>query len=219
MARYLNLEKANKHARKSCACWNPNRVSRLWNRFCYRTMARDFYLSRKWIDRSVRYLYGEYSLNTYPWPYSDSGFANWREYPDNLITDQSNFVVKYATSYCAWKIFEYTGHWPQRCSKERFDAKRWVQFLAEAGYPNIVDKLERERHYVGINPNIGEYGLVVWAEGGAVENGHTTVSTYYNKEYCFTVVDVKQYIWVEISQTRERLVNTIFPSTKVALAG
>lgn len=198
----VKLEKLNNWARKSCARWNSNRYLRRFYRMLYRGEARRFWRSREHRETMSMRMAG---IDSYPWPYCNPRFANWDETLDSLISDQSNCVIRYSTSYCAWKIFETTGHWPHKKTSERLDAKRWVQFLAESGYTQTATGLSPGHHYVGIDPTVGEYGLCVWAENKSadgfqpyLENGTVLVSTYLNKKYQVLRVYASDLTWVQI---------------------
>lgn len=199
-----SLEKVNEWARKSCPKWNKHRFLRKYYRKKYRNEAKKYWQSYEHLKKIEIYLKWSRKTNTYPWPYRSYKFANWEEddSPESysLITDQSEFVVRHSTSYCAWKIFEATGTWPQRKSQtKKFDAKNWQQFLAEAGYTEIVDRPGITNYFVGINSNEGEHGLVVWAESNVNRKTHQIqVSTYINKKYHFYEVDYRNYTWVKI---------------------
>lgn len=198
-----NLKQVNEWAMKSCPKWNPNVFSRRKYRKKYREAAQECWESPEW-QRLIRdYKAGQRQLNTYPWPYADPKFADWEEDDSrkgyNLISDQSGCVIKHSTSYCAWKIFEATGQWPQKLTDQRLDAKNWQRFLAEAGYPKVVERLSRNHCYVGIKPDEGEFGLVVWAESIELAIGGVNVSTYVDRQYKFMTVDSRLYTWVEIS--------------------
>lgn len=103
-----NIKIANFFAKKSCTKWNKNRFSRRISRKIYRKMADCYWYSHEGQAKVAMYKTGHHQINTYPWPYSDEEFAKWPEDDDSdnytLISDQSGCVVKYATSYCAWKI-------------------------------------------------------------------------------------------------------------------
>ena len=195
----MKIGEVNSWARKSCTKWNKNRLLRKVNRDKYRNAAKKYWEGPgKKLTES--YESGEI-IDTYPWPYSDPEFANWEEDDDSdnytLISDQSLCVVKYATSYCAWKIFEATGAWPQKTSAERLDAYRWVQFLGEAGYNTMTPRPSDGHRYVGINPGISEWGLVAWFEK-ELEDGNVLVSSYVDKCYKAWPVDPNSYYWVLI---------------------
>lgn len=199
------LGTVNRWAQKSCPKWNKNRLSRKFYRFKYRQEANKYIRSKKHKRMVERYKSGETTLDTYPWPYCHQNFALWRESDDSddysLISDQSGCVVKYSTSYVAYKISEHTGYWPQKRSRVRLDAKDWVQFLAEAGYTTIVDTPKYNKRYVGVlrEPSDYEYGLVVWYECD-LPDGKFAVSTYVGKRYRRMTVRAKDCIWVEIDR-------------------
>ncbi|MBR3248482.1 hypothetical protein IKF89_00405 [Candidatus Saccharibacteria bacterium] len=188
----VTIEQVNEWARLSCPKWNKNKLSRRHYRAKYRNAAKEYWESPEGQRITEFYKYDGYlgtGTNTYPWPYREPDFANWAEDGSddgyNLISDQSGCVIKYATSYCAWKIFEATGTWPQKTSSERLDAKRWLQFLAEAGYAKVVNHPTNNHHYVGINPDEGEWGIVVWFECDDIFTlkPNILVSSYINKKY------------------------------------
>lgn len=170
----------------------------------YREAADEYMVSHTHRELLGRYQYGEHSVDTYLWPYRSQAFADWPEedgkYSYSLISDPSGFVIRHSTSYCAYKIFESTGNWPQRKSlHRRFDAKDWVEFLAEAGYPNTVLQLAMGHKYVGIDPKRGEHGQVVWAESEDTPATHEMyISTYINRQHHFGVAHRDDYIWVMI---------------------
>lgn len=202
----VTLEKVNEWARKSCPRWNKNKLSRRAYRKAYRDAAKEWWESPAGQDLMAKYRDRDQDglcfIDTYPWPYREQDFANWEEDDSSdgysLISDQSGCVVKYATSYCAWKIFEATGTWPQKTSKERLDARRWVQFLAEAGYTEVVDYLEAGHHYVGIDPDVGEWGIVVWLDGYIDNSPVGYMSSYRNGEFVTWIDDIHCYTWVKI---------------------
>lgn len=211
MSTPLDLDQVNHCAKMSCPKWNRNKMSRRFHRQQYRraaiTWAKSLEGRRCASSNSIFH-----NVDTYPWPYRDPYFANWEEDDSdegyNLISDQSGCVVKYSTSYCAWKIFETTGAWPQKTSGERLDAKCWVQFLVEAGYPEIVPNLIDDFYarrsdavspcYVGIKPDEGEWGLTVWFEELDSEFNQVFVSSYVDKRYKAWWIDPYEYIWVKI---------------------
>ena len=196
-----DVKKVNEWARKSCTKWNKNRFSRVINRRRYRNTAQQFWESRAGQELTEQYRSGKI-IDTYPWPYCDPGFANWEEddSPENysLISDQSSCVVKYATSYCAWKIFEATGSWPQKTSRERLDANRWQQFLEEAGYHHPATHLFAGHRYVGISGDqkYSEWGVVVWFEEN--RDNKVLVSSYVDKQYKKWEADPSEFTWVLI---------------------
>ena len=198
-----SLRKVNAWARKSCTKWNKCRLSRRFYRRKYRKAAQKSWESSEHRALIARYQEGARYINTYPWPYKEPDFASWEEDASqsgySLISDQSGCVIRYSTSYCAWKIFETTGTWPQKTSSERLDAKRCQQFLAEAGYTDIVTELEPDHFYVGINPDEGEWGIVVWYEAGAEKtSSRVCVSSYVEGKHKLWWATVPDFIWVKI---------------------
>lgn len=208
MSHKRNLKLANFHALRSVSAFNKSALSRRYHRWKYHQIAEREYASTRHQRKIINY-FADHRSDTYPWPYSDPKFANWPENDSRghytLISDPSGCVVRYSTSYCAYKIRELTGSWPK--SQRLFNAKHWVQFLIEAGYtevlpsgviPNIAD------HYVGVDPKRGKYGLVVWFEGYSGNYpGSVQISTYLNRQYIFTVEDWRKYIWVKIPDKKE----------------
>ena len=202
----VNLDVLNTWAQLSCANWSKDKLAREFYRRKCRDVASEYWTSPEHQALMKRYRNGDHSLNTYPWPYSDKNFANWPESDDedtySLITDPSDQIIKHSTSYCAWKIYETTGKWPRKSSKEKLDADRWLQFLAEAGYTRVLKRgkeLKMFNHYVGVNPNEGESGLVVWMEFASDPDEHwATVSSYVDKRYKVWAVDTNNYRWVLI---------------------
>lgn len=193
-----NVELANYYARMSCPKWNNagGGIEEKLFGWYYRHKRRSF---RK--KYRAMLIPGE-GANTYPWPFSDQNFANWEEddAPEtySLVSDPSGCVVKYATSYCAWKIYETTGVWPQRKTHIRMDAKNWKQFLREAGYGEMVARPTVGGKYVGINPKMGPWGYVVWYEGDDKEASCVVVSSYRSKQFILESVSFIDYDWIKI---------------------
>lgn len=197
------LERVNSWAQKSCTKWNKNRLSRIFFRRRYRKVAKKYWKSPDHRRLIARYQEGARYINTYPWPYKDPGFANWEENDTStdysLISDQSGCAIRYSTSYCAWKIFEATGTWPRKKSTKRLDAKHWQQFLAEAGYTNVVTEIDPSHYYVGIHPNEGEWGIVVWYEAH-IDNSQQNicVSSYIDHRHRLWRAKVSDFTWIKI---------------------
>ena len=185
----------NTCAKLSCSRWNKIRATRKIFRNIYRNAAE---------RRANRTGIKPFGINTYPWPYCDENFAAWEESSDpkdyTLISDPSGCVIRYSTSYCAWKIREHTGTWPQKKSSARLDAKNWEQFLAEAGYRTKVPTalLSFHHRYVGINPDETEWGLVVWYEMHTIEDNRVMVSSYVDHTYKLWSIDPREYTWILI---------------------
>lgn len=167
---------ANFFAKYSCPMWCSTGLIRRPCRKVYRWLAESPAQYRRAMRRlgfSAEMLTRAYeqpfNVDTYPPLYADPSFAPWPEVADpedprqyNLISSSDGQVIRYATSYCAWKIFELTGRHLARNLPGRFDAKDWVKYLAQAGYATVVDRPHSGHHYVGIIPGYGEFGLVVW---------------------------------------------------------
>lgn len=208
------LDLVNNWALRSCPANNRNPFSRRINRQKYRDAAQTYWEGAAHRRLVAKYFRGYHDLDTYPWPYSDYRFADWEECADNdgynLISDQSDFVIRHSTSYCAYKIFELTGKWPKKYSVGyHAHAKNWQQFLYEAGYKQEVINLIPSQHYVGIAPTYGEFGLVVWAEGPVNETTHTLyVSTYLEKHHHYFEALVADYIWIQIEAPATELVRS-----------
>lgn len=202
-----NLKTVNRWAKLSCDKWNKCGLLRQFYRMLYRHAAQARWKAPVARQLTQQYQDAYYYLDTYPWPYKEAKFADWEENDVTgsytLITDQSNFVVKHCTSYCAWKIFESTGRWPKRTTHRRYDAKFWQDFLSEAGYDTIVTELQQGHRYVGIREHDdSEFGEVVWFERKNEQSKDNRpsviVSTYRNKKYFCGTVNPREYLWVQI---------------------
>ena len=198
-----SLRKVNAWARKSCTKWNKCRLSRKFYRRKYRKAAQKFWESPDGRKTIKRYKEGAHYIDTYPWPYKETNFANWEEDDSqtdySLISDQSGCAIRSSTSYCAWKIFETTGAWPQKTSSKRLDVKHWQQFLAEAGYTDIVTELEPDHFYVGINQGKDEWGIAVWYEAGAEKtSSRVCVSSYVEGKHKLWWATIPDFIWIKI---------------------
>lgn len=214
----VKIKTANRWAQLSCTRWNKNKLMRKYFRRKYQNQVSKYLKSDEYKTKLEQHEKGEV-VNTYPYPYSNPNFANWTESDDgedySLISDQSGFVVKYASSYVAFKIFEVTGKWPKRKSKKRFDAKNWIAFLEEAGYnykcdvPILFSVGVLKQEYIdrpaltsalseAALSEIREYGLVVWFEGWCLIGSGPRVSTYINHEFTSFDVDREHYDWVRI---------------------
>lgn len=111
--------------------------------------------------------------------------------------------MRRSTSYVAWKIFELTGQWPLERGNDGtvFHAKYWQEFLRLNGYTKEVEHPERGKHYVGIIPDEGEFGQVVWFEGMYGKLYACQVSTYTNFQYetrVFHTHGIEKTTWIEI---------------------
>lgn len=225
---------ANFLAKYSCPKWNQNQVLRKICRAGYQKLGQNWIKrmearSRRPISlrppRKFSFLGHAITLlpedrhNTYPWPYRDEGFANWEEDDSpqgyNLISDPAGFVIRHSTSYCAWKFREATGHWPMNRGdkRQRFDAKDWEEFLSLNRGRRVVDKSDDMSFisslygYIGILPQQGEFGQVMWLEAiyvsfsEKVRHEDYFVSTYENqcyRRYRLSDQEAAEIIWMGI---------------------
>lgn len=125
--------------------------------------------------------------NTYP----DSP-KRYRSAPKDSLMDPSTCYNRECVSYCAWKIFELTGKWPNRTGG--MSAKYWIQRLAENGYTKVVDKPQNGGRYVGVS-TAGEYGHVLWYEEGEIISEYNYV---ISGGFSVRAIDLSAYKWVEI---------------------
>ena len=153
----FKIRLANKFAKNSCSAWQSSRVIRRFSRWAYR--------------RIMEKGKAEY-------PYADQEFANWPEDDSKdhytLISDSAGFVIRRSTSYIAWKIKRTTGKWPTRPEpgerapgEHAFDAKHWGEILEHNGwvpYGPVTPNMASRGDYIGVLPDEGEFGLVVWLE-------------------------------------------------------
>lgn len=214
-------ELANHCARMSCPRWNSSRwrpktaIGKWYKKTVidsFHKISRRYYRKRFWAMAQAAWETGERQrwinllqdhdrcISSYPWPYCDRKVANWENQPDTLVLDPSGCIVKDSTSYCAWKIYEYTGKWPTIKSDMRVEAKNWQYFLSVAGYPDIVEKPIYGHHYIAIEPHDGPKGMVFWFEHMAKEGG-VVVSTYRDKRHSVETIKAKRipfYIWIRI---------------------
>ena len=214
MQKMKNMDKvANFFAKNSVARFQKSRIIRVVSRSVYRGMSNIYcVVSPEHIRRQSLH---EMSVpvDTYPWPYRESWFADWEEDDSknnySLVSDSSGFIVKRSTSYCAWKINEEFGIWLDRPKwLASCDAKHWHRLLHDNGYRSTVKRPEPGKHYVGIAPSKGIHGECVWFEGfddgNSVERtndtgGEIIYSTYRDKKFEIGAAPAEWYIWVEIS--------------------
>ena len=196
----MNLKTANKIAQNSCYRWQKNRWCRRINRYRYRKIAKKYWESKDHQQIIAAYKNGEKEINTYPWPYSDEGFADWSEVDGMIVSDQSGYTIRHSTSYCAWKIFEETGEWPKKRGVRCYSSRRWKKFLSKIGYTEVslASELDLDNHrYVGIRRDEHDWGLVVWAEERKKDK--INVSAYVDGSYKFWEVDPLEFTWVKIA--------------------
>ena len=161
----LKLRLANHFAKKSCPAWQPRRAVRKINRKLYRFLME---------FRAKDYPYADPDFA--PWPESDGDFYT-------LITDSANFVIRRSTSYVAWLMKRHCGEWPKlpvpgerKPGEHKFDARHWDEILEFNGWQRITDEhrpVQQDAidgiHYVGIMPNEGEFGQLLWFVGVEME--------------------------------------------------
>lgn len=163
------------------------------------------------LRRVVQMTHLQGGINLYPWPYcaektisgtSEYIFAPWSESSDDAIVGDcfGNYVIRHSTSYCAAMIYLATG---KILSKNRQHAKKWVQTLAANGFSTTVRQPFDGGYYIGVAPEIGEYGQLYWFEHAhRPEQGswYYTCSTYENYQYKQCQIDVNQQVtWVKIA--------------------
>lgn len=195
----MTLKKANLCAKFSCSKWNKIKISRAYHRWRLHRMV-DKYANKSQRKTDSRKMCDWY-FNTYPWPYSDLEFANWKEsnMPDEstLVLDPSNCIIKHDTSYCAYKIYEVTGKWPHPLQKDEVVRREdWLQFLTAAGYEKVKEEEvlnNRQCHYVGIGRNIIWFERVMDSHYGLIEG-----STYDDRSFKRDLVILKDFIWIKI---------------------
>ena len=215
----LVLQMANFFAKYSCPKWNhadsTNKASELMHKIL-RRLCRYTFWGIASLDTHLhpRHESLGFLIDTYPRVYLSVG--QWRETNDALVVDPANFVLGYATSYCAWKIRELTGHWPtnpvnivdteEYAERERkHDAKYWLEFLGAqdccCGIVPSTYGLHNGHHYIGVQPDYGEYGLVVWFEQEADPNDPTKVwaTSYIDKKFWGDKVRISDFTWVKIA--------------------
>jgi len=214
----------NFFAKFSVDRWNKSRVLRKMCRTVYQAAGKAYTFFRKSRKMSISDRYAlmmqmtdVLPMNTYPWPYVDARFANWEESDQTgdytLVADPAGFVARCSTSYVAWKIRELTGRWPKKRGSENiYHARDWQIFLAENGYSNAYEKpFEHiDGYYVGIIPEEGEFGQLLWYEYARLEVPDyacarvmkIVCSTYTRRMYevrNLSVDEAREIAWVRIA--------------------
>ena len=220
----INMKLANYLAAHSISDCEKNRYVRKACRTGYRFLMKLSMFDKEHVEavhvnKSELYL----RKNSYPPLFADKRFASWQfdcETDGNLITDPSNFVIRYPTSYCNYKIWEATGEWLRRPKSEqlyqvmtgyhlpergRFDARHWIGLLRFNGYweDSGLNYPLNGHHYVGLIPDVGEWGMLFWYEYG--KRNEIFVSTYENFNYVLrplTQEEMREVKWVEIKLKR-----------------
>lgn len=221
---------ANFLAKYSCPKWNSGNPANKLSVLIHKVLRRLCRYLFWWLATVDYWLFAPSSVlrvprcvcrtkfgNTYPKIFQL--ICDWEEDDDALVVDPANFVIKYATSYCAWKIYELTGKWPTKQPKivdakeyaqreRKHDAKYWLEFIqAQDCCLSVVaaDELYIGHHYIGIDPDYGKYGLVVWFEE-LIYNVYSDditsawVTTYKDKQYVREGVLLADFIWVEVGK-------------------
>ncbi len=208
----LKVRLVNFFARMSITRYNKSRPARYLFRKLYQFCSMLYCLFSPLHHRNLSMMRNGEILDTYPWPYNDPLFANWFESDEHndysLIPDPSGAVIRYSTSYCAYKIYETTGSWPKRISKHRrFDARDWRAFLREAGYWEVDENPSDNFFYVGVRKdNYHSYGEVVWFERHEGKSATAVlVTTYDHKVFVPKIVHTPDYAWVKIARRPGRI--------------
>lgn len=132
------------------------------------------------------------ATNTYPEPYRSSAL-------DALI-DPSGCYSRECTSYCAWKIKEWTGKWPKHTGD--FTASQWVKRLAENGYKKTVKTPVGNGKCIGVQPantgGAGIYGHVVAADGALNITEYNYPWPLYKAKFHERTVKATDFTWVQI---------------------
>ena len=194
----LKIKVANFFAKQSCPAWQSHRFIRKICRKAYRFIME---------FRAKDYPYADPDFA--PWPESDGDFYT-------LITDSANFVIRRSTSYVAWMMKKYCGGWPKlptpgerQPGEHKFDAKHWDEVLAFNSWSRMptgfwplwprrgaID----EYHYIGLRPNEGEFGQLLWLTGIDERSRSWTGSTYkdFRKVDCSIPISEKSdVIWYQ----------------------
>ncbi len=228
-------------AKYSCAKWDPYQPYRVILRHIFWWLAnkdvknlakmakcknyensialRDAFFLRNWVLSPTFDLYGA-TL------YGESSIFGLVVDDNSRISDPSRMVIGYATSNCALRIRVATGKWP---SGQPCDSKDWVDYLMRNGFtevseqtPTLMDEDERHSkqitpYYIGVLPEVGEHGLVVWTNAYSAEmakvncynelelektKGTIVCSTYWEGEFkCLLLPDPRygKVTWVKIA--------------------
>lgn len=179
----------------------------------------------------------------YFWPYSNSRFFPEVDNPveENVLGDEFRFVPRRSTSLCNFAHYILTGKalrtpgvWHAKdwlellrlngydrfCCSEPFHANGTVQKMISSGYDPRQISLQSDGFYIGVNPNAGEYGEVVWFEGFdfpqpqsghsglgtspsalASQKGTVIVSTCRDRLIQYGRVKMNDYVWVFIDKS------------------
>lgn len=158
----LRIRVANFFAKYSCPAWQRSRVIRKIFRRIYRTI----------MEKGAK-----------NYPYESYEFANWPESDEegkySLVTDSDGFVIRRSPSYVAWQMRKVSGKRLKRPvpgerkpGEHAFDAKHWGEILEFNGWQKmkkgrgpIMSDAINGAYLVGVMPDEGEFGQVIWFEG------------------------------------------------------
>ena len=127
------------------------------------------------------------ATNTYIEPYKSK--------PMDSMTDPTGCYNRECTSYCACKVYQWTGKWMKHTGD--FDAKHWVARLAEHGYKTIVKAPVAGGKYIGVS-TLGQYGHVVASEGSLEITEYNYPQPQFTGAFHVRTVKATDFTWVEI---------------------
>lgn len=132
------------------------------------------------------------ATNTYPEPYRSAAL--------DALVDPSGCYSRECTSYCAWKIKEWTGNWPKHTGD--FNAKNWVKRLAENGYKTIVKTPVGNGKCIGVcgagKNGSGVYGHVLAADNSLTITEYNFPQPLYTAKFHERTVRAEDWTWVQI---------------------
>lgn len=132
------------------------------------------------------------ATNTYPEPYRSAAL--------DALTDPSLCYNRECTSYCAWKIKEWTGKWPKHTGD--FTAKYWVKRLAENGYKKIVKTPVGNGKCIGVcgayKNGTKEHGHVLAADNSLKITEYNYPWPFYKAKFHERTVKAADWTWVQI---------------------
>ena len=140
------------------------------------------------------------ATNTYPEPYRSAAL--------DALVDPSGCYSRECTSYCAWKIKEWTGKWPKHTGD--FNARNWVARLKENGYKTKVSAPVAGGRYIGVSTG-GKYGHVVASEGSLAITEYNYPQPIYTARFHERTVKATDFTWIQIVAPSK-------PSTKKTVA-
>lgn len=201
----FKIRVANFFAKNSCDMWQKVGIIRRICRKLYRNI----------MEKGAK-----------SYPYDNPEFANWPESDEigkyTLVSDSDGFVIRRSTSYINWLIkTEISQHLKlptpgkRLPGEHKFDAKHWDEILEYNGWkketPIMSDSIN-QTHFVGIIPDDGEFGQLVWFRECDVDHdrklgvfyvkGWETI-TYerFHKSSRYISADDKNIIWYRQPKT------------------